>query len=205
MTGDIEAFVRFTDPNMFRRIIEVEMKKGTRRAALIVVREIKKGMREGKFDKNASLTLALSKGTIPTLKEKNLADAITHKLINSFRAEVGIIKNSQSTGSAVGVKKSTINMEKLVTLMESGYTIRITPKMIFAIFAALSEREQAGDDSGEDFETRGKRFFRVPPRKILTAVLTDRRIDKMIQKEWRIALEKTFKRMGAKDGEWRDR
>ena len=158
-----------------------------------------------KFDKNANLTLALARGTIPTVKEKNLADAITHKLLSSFKAEVGIIKNTQSTGSAVGITKSTINMEQLVTMMESGYTIKITPKMIFSIFAALAEGQQAGDDLGAEFESRGKRFFRVPPRKVLSAVLGDKRINKLIQKEWRKGLQNTFKRMGAKNGEWRDR
>ena len=210
-TGDIQSFKQFTNPNLWQGNLEREIKKATIANALFLIREIKLNIRNSNFEPNSELTLALTRGNKPLLKEKNLFDAIGKKIFNSFTAEVGIVSKRQSTG---GVTNQTIQMKKLVELMEDGYIITITQKMIAAINARLQEsRTKSGKltkkaAAGLAVLSGGSgKTFSVVSRPIFSKVFKDDapRINRIMQANWRKALEGTFKMQGAKDGEHRDR
>lgn len=217
ITGDVQAFQKFTRRQLLDKNLQRHIRRGTIKASLFLIREVKRSIREKEYEENSPLTLLTSRGTIPLLKEKNLVDAIAHQLKDSFRSEVGIIKNAQSTGSRFGEKPgaSTIEMKKLVELMETGYTIRITQKMIAALIATLeSQKTKRGkvkkrqqetlDKIGENSGRRGG-TWRVPPRRVFTSVWERRDIREGVIQIWREALEDMWKAQGAKGGEHKDR
>lgn len=197
----------------FKSNLDREIRKATIKNSLLIIKKVGRKVRDRGFEESSQLTLALSKGTIPLLKEKNLLDAMSFELTNSFRSEVGFIKNKQSTG---GVTGDTIGMQKLVELMESGYTITITPKMIAAIMAALREsRTKKGNLTGKARKALkaieagegggGKRTWRVPPRKFMTEVLEDKQLAKEIRQNWSVALERVWKKQGVTGGEEKEK
>ena len=150
------------------------------------------------FTSDSPLTIALNSGKdIPLYKEGNLFKAIQFKLNNSFKAEVGIIKNSNSTG---GVDGNTIEMQKLVELMHTGYNIRVTTAMRRAIMAKLNE---LGVENNSGVQKPKVEIWHVPPRPFLTDIWNNPKTEKILKKNWIEALEIFFKRQGAKDGEHR--
>ena len=69
--GDIKSFRQFTNKNLWQGNLEREIKKATIANALFLIREVKLNIRNEDFESNSDLTLALTKGTKPLLKEKN--------------------------------------------------------------------------------------------------------------------------------------
>jgi hypothetical protein len=127
-----------------------------------------------------------------------------------------------STG---GVTGKTINMYKLVELMHTGYVIKVTPKMITAIMAALNnQRTKKGRltararqmikqiETEKKFKEPGKRsigkdrgVWRVPPRPYMTQVMMKPEIDRTVRQNWREAIERALKAQGAKGGDHKDK
>lgn len=213
ITGDMVAFEKFMIPSILKGNLEREIRKATIKNSLLVIRAVGKKIRSKDFEENTPLTLALSKGVIPLLKEKNMLDAMSFQLRNSFQAEVGFIKNKQSTGGATG---STIGMKRLVELMHTGYTITVTPQMIAAIMASLRNRKtKRGNLTGKARKALnaiesssgggGKRTFRVPPRKFMEETFEDKNLVDEIKANWNEALERVWKKQGAKGGEHKNR
>ena len=197
--GDIKIFQKFMNPARTSKIIEQEIKKATLTNALFLIKAIQKNMRNKTFKKNSPLTLALKQSKNPLINERNLFDAIRHKLKNSFEAEVGIIRNQNSTGGFGG---KTIPMQKLVELMERGYTIKVTPKMKQAIAIKL---KGLNIPQAEDSNSDGNTTYFVPPRPLFSTVFKDSRVSLEIQKRYSLGLEKAFLRMGAQGGDHRNK
>jgi len=212
--GDMMLFKKFMTPSLMRGSLEREIRKATIRNSLLFIKTVARHVRDKPFEENAPLTLVLAgKKTTPLLKEKNMLDAMSFALRNSFESEVGFLKQSQSTG---GVTGQTIEMKRLVELMHTGYTITVTPKMIAAIMASLRTqktkkgrlKKRAKDALSIFGGTEGgggKRVFRVPPRPFIEDVVNDSDLINQMRKNWSEALERAFKRQGAKGGDERDR
>jgi len=213
ITGDVELFKKFTRRDLLKANMQRAIRRATIKNSLLIIREVGRKIRDKKYEDNAPLTLALSKGSTALLKEKNLLDAMSFQLQNSFVSEVGFIKNKQSTG---GVTGRTIEMQKLVELMHTGYIITVTPDMVQAIMAALRTRTtRKGNLTGKARKALkaiestkgggGRRTFRVPPRKFMEEVMTDPGLKRQIVENWRQALEQMWKAQGAKGGEHTDK
>lgn len=206
-TGDIKAFMTFLDSTRFRGNLEREMRRATLKSALMMVKFVKKEMAQGKsFTKNSKMTLALKRSNRPLIDELNLRDAINFQLVDSFRAEIGIVDRRLSTGSKAGSNKTLLEMEKLVQLMESGYVITVTKAMITALMARLEsdvtpagKRDRALAGIAKN-SLRGKSSstWRVPPRKVLSTMWARKDIQDQLRINWREALAKVFKAQGAK-------
>lgn len=203
LKGDIKKFERFASRKGFKEVFGPEMNKGMKRNSLILMELIKKKIRGSEFEKNATLTLLLKRSDIPLIGDMNLIRAIDFKLRSSFESEVGIISNKKSTG---GITKQTIGMQKLAALMETGYTIKVTKKMLMAIMASLSEK-QSGLSSGQKKGAqqasnvlggaKANSTFRVPPRPFLTKTFEDPQVHAKMQRIWNITLSNIFKKLGA--------
>lgn len=214
--GDVEAFTKFTDPKILDGTFEREIRKATIRICLNLVKEIKTRIREREYEVNAPLTIALAGGKkdIPLLKSKNLVNAIVFELNSSFKAEVGFLDNRNATG---GVTRDRIKLKKTVELLHEGYVITVTPKMRAAIAAALTKRGKSGKITKKSqtllrtlslagtFNTDRDRVYRVKPRKFMSEVFENKYVQKMIQREWREALERVWKKQGAKGGDENDK
>lgn len=205
-TGDIKAFLAFLDASKFRGNLDKHLKRATLRSALMMVKFIKKEISQGKsFAKNSKLTLALKRSNRPLVDELNLRDAINFQLIDSFRAEVGIVDRRLSTGSKAG-KRTLLEMEKMVELMESGYVITVTPKMITALMARLDSDVTPGGKrdralvgiAKSTLKGKASSTWRVPPRKVLTSMWSRQDIQQQLRANWRDALVNVFKDQGEK-------
>lgn len=212
-SGDVNIFKQFLNPNVWRGNLEREIKKATIRNALFLVKMVKKNINDEVYAENSPMTLALKRTKKPLTDQRNLWRAIDSTIKSSFEAEVGIVSNRGSTGSKFGKAKSQINIKDLVELMETGYTITVTKKMKQAIAASLnSDKTKTGKIKKKSRvslqrlkQIVGGQTFVVPPRPLLTKVWEDPSVAKVIQQNWRMALEGTFKKQGAKGGEHRDR
>lgn len=213
LQGDVALFANFLDRAKMSKTLERNLKKATLKNCLYLVSKIKMEIKNGKFEENQPLTLALSRGTKPLLKEKNLLDAVNYKLRDSFSAVVGFIGSQQSTG---GVTGETIDVKKLVELMHKNYTIQVTPKMIAAIMAALNNkvtrrgnltrRALVALKAIQDSEGGGGgRVFRVKARPFFNQALEGEDVNNMLQYNWTKALEDTFLERGAKGGDHKNK
>ena len=201
LTGDIDIFKTFLNRNFWNGNIEKEMKKATLKNCLYLTSEIRNAIRDKKYQENSPLTIALNSGKdIPLYKKGNLFRAIQFKLNDSFRAVVGVLKDSNTTG---GVNRNNIQMQKLVELMHTGYNIKVTTAMRIAIMAKLSKTSVK--DSKVPTSNQKVESWYVPPRPFLTDIWDDPKTERELRKNWNEGLEKFFKRQGAKDGEHRNR
>ncbi len=206
ITGDVNAFLKFLTAGSTLPILEREIRRGTIKASLFLITKVKEGIKGRRFTPNSPLTLALSRGDIPLLKEKNLFDALGFALKNSFESEVGVMKGRKTTG---GVASPPHDMQKVALLLHEGYTIDVTPQVRAAIIHALRERGGRKAKSAlrafDQNTGQGKAKFRVRPRKFLSSVFKNPSNQEKVKRIWREALETAFQKAGAKDGDQRDR
>lgn len=213
VSGDLNIFERFINPQLWKGNLEKEIRKATIRNALFLIKAVKDNIRNKEYVENAPMTLAFKRSDISLLDQRNLWRGVDSIIKSSFEAEVGIIANKGSTGSKFGKAKSQINLKDLVELMESGYTITVTEKMKKAIAAALnSDRNKKGEVKKKSSVALqrlgmivGGKSYVVPPRKVFSKVFEDPAIAKVITANWRSALEGAFKHQGAKGGEHKDK
>lgn len=204
-TGDIKAFLVFISAARFQGNLDRELRRATMQSALMLVKILKTEIGQGKnFEKNAKLTRALKSSNRPMVDELNLRNAINFQLVSSFQAEVGVIDGSRvlSTGSKGKGHKTLLDMQKLVEMMEKGYTITVTPKMRAALMMALrSESTPAGKRATAlkgIVAGSAQATYRVPPRKVLTAVWSRPDVQAQLRRNWRDALKRAFDKQGAK-------
>ena len=213
-TGDIERFRRFLSPTLWTGNLEREIKKATIKNALFLNKKVKDLINSNEYEDNSEMTLALKGSDKPLIDKTNLWKAIDQVIYDSFRAEVGIIRNAGSTGSKLGKAKSAINIKDLVELMESGYTIKVTEKMRRAIAMTLQNDKKDGKVSDKarvslerlsSKRNQGSKTYVVPARPLLSKVFTDPEVGKVLVHNWRVALEGAWLAQGAKDGEHKDK
>lgn len=206
MTGDIKDFEKFTKVSTFGPDLDRAIKKATIRNSLFLIKKIKDNIRNREFDSNSELTLAMKNSDLPLLNQRNLWKAIDFKLMNSFVSEIGVVSEKGSTGSQFGKAKSQVNIKTLVELMEDGYEITVTDKMKQAIAIALNKdqpRKVSRTRTVQKLKTGGT--YTVPSRKVFTTVWDDPTIERVLQANWRKALEDMWKDRGAKNGEEKDK
>lgn len=192
ITGDVKEFLSFTNVVKHRKAIEREIRKATIKSSRFLVRQVKKAINQRKFTKNSELTLALAnKGLTPLKKFQNLFKAIEFELRSSFESEIGLIKDTQTTGGVTGKKES---MKKVAFLLHEGYTIDVTDDMRAAI--AIELRKKGTRRSKRVLESmksvKGKSTFRVPPRKFFSRTFRNPVIQKIIKNNWKIAIERAL-------------
>lgn len=196
ISGDWVKMSRFL--SISPQILEKHVRRATIKNSLFLVKKIKGMIRARKYTKNSPITIALGKGSIALLKEKNLIDALGFELSSSFKSEVGFIKNAKTTG---GIHSPPHNMQKVVLLLHEGYTIDVTPEMRAAIFMGLREvgtrRANAllkrANKKAKSNPGGAKETWRVPPRRFLTSVFKNRGIQNTVKKNWAIAVDNAYR------------
>ena len=206
LTGDANGYLKFLTGGHTLSILDKEVRRGTIKACLFLITQIKQSIKEKRYSPNSPLTLALTKGDIPLLKEKNLFDALGFEIKSSFEAEVGVMPGRKTTG---GVASPPHDMQKVVLKLHEGYMIDVTPQMRAAIIHALRERGGARAKTAlqafENNRGRGKTKYRVKPRKFLSSIFKNPSNQEKVKRIWQEALEAAFKKAGAKDGDEKDR
>lgn len=203
-TGDLVLFQKFLNVGRFKNISEKHLRRATLKSALMLVRAAQINIRQGKdFAGNAPLTLALKSSNRPLIDKLNLLRAIRYELQSSFRAEIGVFKDRFSTGSKGKGHRTLLEMQKLVELLESGFVIKVTPKMRAAVMAAIKNSDSLGGAKKKKAldginKVSGTATYRVPPRKVLSSVWTRNTIQAELRRNWNDALEAMFREQGAK-------
>jgi hypothetical protein len=127
------AFQKFGDwaktENIITRLandLDSAMRKATTRNALELEREMKKYIKSGKgFAKLHPFTIKEKGSSKPLIDNAELINSINHKLLSSWEAMVGLLRNAPHKGSG----DTAIGIVNLGWLHEHGYQIGVTPKM----------------------------------------------------------------------------
>jgi len=199
ITGDVQSFLNFTDVDLHSAAIRREIKRATIKSSRFLIRQIKKTIRNKRFTPNSELTLALAKrggskrSTFPLRKFNNLVKALEFELKSAFESEVGLIKDTQTSG---GVTGQTESMKKVAFLLHTGYTIDVTKAMRQAIVIELRKindrRSRRILRSMEERTGKGKSSFRVPPRRFFTMTFKNPAVQRVVKNNWKVAIERAF-------------
>lgn len=206
--GPVIELEKFVNPRLMHRAIKTEIRKAVIKNSLVLIRLLKKEIRGRNLTENSPLTLSFRKNSIPLLDERNLLSAMGFALKSSFESEVGYVLSTQSTGGKAG-NKASISIQKLVELTHKGFVIDVTPAMRAAMIAELrkSKKRKAKKalKSFNAIDRRGKATYVVPPRPFMEKVFNRRSTSKILRTNWKEALERAYKRQGARGGEHKER
>lgn len=199
ITGDVQDFLNFTDIRLHSAAIRREMRRATIKSSRFLIKQVKKTIRSRRFTPNSELTLALAKkggsrrSTVPLRKFQILMKAMMFELKSAFESEVGLIKDTQTTGGVTGDSRS---LKKVAFLLHEGYTITVTDAMRAAIAIELRKindrRSRRVLRSMESRTGHGKGTFRVPPRRFFTTTFRNPVIQKVVKKNWKEAIERAL-------------
>ncbi|MEZ4871286.1 MAG: hypothetical protein R2827_03365 [Bdellovibrionales bacterium] len=207
LTGDVNAYLKFLTAGSTLGYVEREIRRATIRASMFLVNQIKNKIRSQKgLRPNTPLTLALSRGSLTLLKEKNLFDALGYTLKNAFESEVGIPQGRKSTG---GVTSHPEELQKIVFRLHKGFTIDLTPEVRAALIYGLRKKggrsAKAAIQGFEQNTGKPKGQIRVKPIKFMSSVFNNTANQEKVRRIYRDGLERAFKSAGAKDGDHRDK
>lgn len=187
-SGDIKKFERFMSRRGMR-LLEQEVGKATARNAALLQDAIIERIKTRRFKKKKSpLTLALSKSDIPLIDTTDMMRAVETELQGAFVAFVGFLKNQKTSHGA--------ELRQIVPLLEKGFEVRLTAKMRRFLFLRMRQAGVAGPGGGPS-QTSGDGVLRIPPRPFITPVFKSRRMQAKINTNWRDAVKRWAKMVGA--------
>ena len=135
--GDWDAYLAKLDGHDFLRRFDRHVGRAFKRAGLLLVGEMRKAVRAGKYAPNAPLTKAMKGSSKPLVDRGDLMRALTYdvyKLGTAWVLDVGINRQARGKGGMV---------YNLGRALHEGFTLKVTPAMRAAVFAKLAERQGA--------------------------------------------------------------
>jgi hypothetical protein len=136
-----------------------------------------KEIRDGKHAPNSPVTIYLKGSAKPLIDHGDLFGSVSGKL------------TSDSYGFVVGVKRRTVGGNNLAHMLETGFTIKVTPKMRKFFFAKA--RESGGRFKALNASTT---HLRVPSRSYMQQAFFDEKdFQLLVAQKWKNAVHKTFK------------
>jgi len=177
-----ETFLQMLKKGDYNRIFRMKLRRINKRLAVMGVARLRQEINGGQFAPNSPLTVYLKKSSRPLV---NHAD-----LLNSVAGKVG----SNLYSFTVGVKRRTPSGKNLAHMLETGFTIKVTPKMRKLFWAWA--RESGGRFKGLKASTT---HIRVPPRPFMKqAFFEDKAFQLVVQEHWKQAVHETFKHFSDK-------
>lgn len=207
LTGDVNAYLKFLTAGSTLKHVEREIRRATIKASMFLVNQIKNRIRSQiALRPNTPLTLALARGNLTLLKEKNLFDALGFTLKGAFESEVGIPQGRKSTG---GVTSGPEDLQKIVFRLHQGFTIDLTPEVRAALIFGLRRKGgRAAKRAIKGFEKstgNPKGQVRVKPTKFMSAVFNNTANQEKVRRIYREGLENAFRSAGTKGGDHKDK
>ncbi len=185
-----KKFEKFLSPRHFK-ILEVEVRKATADNLILVQDSIIRRILSRGFGKkaNSPLTLALKDTNVPLVDSGDMAKAIEVELQSSFTGTVGFLRDQKSSH---GMKISTV-----VKGLEEGFTVKLTGPMRRLLFLKMRRAGIPENPPGVT-SSRGKSSdLRIPPRPFITPVFNSKFTRAKIQKNWKDAVKRAYRKMGA--------
>jgi len=184
LTGAWSKWLASLDPAKFKQRLEVNVRKATLLNALLVKREIRKRIKGNEFAPNSPLTLAIkAPGTKPLVHESDLFQSITHELLDSFNAYVGVNRKAKGKDGA--------DLVNIGIVLHEGATLVVTPAMRAAVFAK-ARRNAKGAKYLDEISQSGQpaaQVWRIPPRPFIRVVMEDEALVRKIVANWDKAVE----------------
>lgn len=177
-----ETFLQMLKKGDYNRVFRMKLRRTNKRLAMLGAARLSQEIRSGQHAPNSPLTAWLKKSSKPLV---NHAD-----LLGSVAGKVG----SNWYSFYVGVKRTTPNGKNLAHMLETGFTIKVTPKMRALFFHWA--RESGGRFKGLKASTT---HIRVPPRPYMRqAFFDDKAFQTLLQEEWKNVIHATFKHFADK-------
>lgn len=134
-------------------------------------------IRSGRFHPNSAVTNWVKKSRVPLLDHGDLVGSVSGSV------------NSAEMSFSVGTNRRTPSGKNLAHMLETGFTIKVTPKMRKLFFAW--SRESGGKIKPLKKSTTA---IRVRPRPFMRmAFFDDKEFQSTVQTEWLNAIHETFK------------
>lgn len=199
ITGEI-PMKRLLNAAILGKNLDREIRRATKTASLFLIKMIIVEIKQKKYIKNSKFTLAFKSTEIALLDEQHMIRAITHKIIDSFTSEVGLLaegEGKEPTGGKFG-RSSARSMKQVIELMHTGYVVKVTRKSLAAMKAALARKgtkeaqELLAVFNSPTATTKRKGAWRVPPRPFLTRIFEDPETIVKLKKIWEDAVIRAF-------------
>ncbi len=177
-----ETFLQMMKQDGFRKVFRTKLRLTNKRLAQLGAARLSQEIRTGGFEPNSPLTAWLKKSTRPLLDHGDLAGSVAGRVGTSVYS------------FCVGVTRRTPSGKNLAHMLETGFTIRVTPKMrkLFFYWAHKS----GGKFKGLRQSTTA---IRVKPRPYMRqAFFDDKAFQMKVQMDWRDAIHATFKHFANK-------
>jgi len=176
LTGQWEQFLRALDPRAFEQRLRMEIRRATQRNALLVQREIRNRIREGKFAANSPLTLAIkAPKSKPLVVTGALFQSIAYELASDYVAFVGLKFGAKG--------KDGQDLVNVGVALHEGFALEVTAAMRRAVFARIRDRRKAAPHL-KKLTGPAKAVWVIPARPFVRTVIEDATLQRKIQDNW---------------------
>lgn len=161
----------------FEMRLSINMRQTNKLLAALGSGRLTKEIQGGKFAANSPVTVFLKGSSKPLIDHADLFGSVSGKAV------------SDAYGFVVGVKRRTVGGKNLAHMLETGFTVPVTPKMRKWFFAKARE-------SGGRFKPlkASTTHLRTPPRPYMEqAFFLDKSFQLVVVTKWKEAVHKTFK------------
>jgi len=204
-TGDWKRLMSRMDSARFERALRAEIKRATAVSCMRINAEMRKRIKEKKYEANAPLTQMLKGSSTPLIDNADLWKAITWQTPTWDTGFIGVLYGPQT--------RRNKSMAALSWQLHEGKAIKVTPKMrrLFLILFLFTHGKIAKKNLTGRAKELAKRLRKnrdevfplktnviyIPARPWIKAVMEDPEIIKMVQTNWVHAVDTALNRSGA--------
>lgn len=171
-----ETFLQMLKGGEYNRIFRMGLRNANKKLAVLGAARLSQEVRSGQHAPNSPLTAWLKKSSKPLVDHGDLLSSVSSKV------------GSRWYSFYVGTKRRTPSGKNLSHMLETGFTIKVTPKMR-ALFWHWA-KESGGQFKGLKSSTTS---IRVPPRPYMKqAFFNDKTFMGTVQLEWKNVIHNTF-------------
>ncbi len=177
-----ETFLQMLKKGEYNKVFRMKLRRKNKVLAVHGASHLSKEIRNGQFERNSPVTEFLKKSSKPLVNHADLLGSVSSKVGSNWYSFY------------VGVKRRTPSGKNLAHMLETGFTIKVTPKMrgLFWHWA----RESGGKVKALKLSTT---HIRVKPRPYMRqAFFTDKSFQAVVQMGWKDVVHETFKYFAAK-------
>lgn len=202
MNSGWQKMSKAIDPAKFGAIMNRNVAKATQANARLMVKAIRAGMKSGRYEANAPLTIIIKHSAKPLIDSGELWRSVTHKVIDPYSVFVGVLRAAKSSDGR--------SLANIAEFLHEGGAITVTDKMR-AMFEMLYKvsigrlPESVLDGKALEMYTaaRGEIIYpigdatqviRVKGRPYISDQFENGALLTTFQKNWQEAVEAVFKR-----------
>ena len=178
----------------YKRISSKNIRKATALNGKMAEHFIRKEIQNGRFVKNAALTIAIKKSKKPLVHKGDLFQSITSKLKDDYTVFVGVLKSDKKNSNILKIVHEGARV-KVTPRMRNMFNLLFNVTILGAPPDKLTGRAKELYESGAKFYPlkKGTRIIRIPPRPFLSRAMSRPQLRQKAKENWKKALDKTFR------------